>query len=437
MKGQPAERSVTVKKDKSYQLLTFSTAFAHSMPMRLKRAYSLLCLSLSLGFLSSCSNPDSEDSAKKITPILSTAINEVTVRVFARSSWQDAGFKVKAGDKLTIKPNGNWTGGQISIGSRPQDAQLIFCDANGCNGDKTKTFSANPPGSTNAYRVTEEAAPGGATGANTNKIYRHEFFDGENVLPGQGVSYATQKGGFGGADAAGVPLLDAKQVCFSDENILLGATGVMSSVLKSGWWYTRSREWMYFRDVLLHGAFLGGQGNHANVVATVAQLNQLIQLYENAKCEAPPQDVIDAGVPKINRIAAALDDLALGFAEHAYRPVYFVDVPAGNHGLLCRSDRDVVQTYLYGKAHDIIPKNDCAPATKNVLIMKVVSDSEKFEDNAPIVVGKSYETSEYTVQKTGWVFLKNNDADTGIFDNGTFDTSFIDVKIKRMNASTD
>jgi len=388
-----------------------------------------------MGFLSACSNPDSEGTPKTQNPIQSTTINEVTVRVFARSSWQDAAFKVKAGDRITIKPNGNWTGGQISIGSRSQDTQSIFCDANGCNGDTNKTFWTNPPGSANPYRVVEEAASGGAAGANANKIYRHDFY-AENVLRNQGVSYATQRGGFGGADTTtGLPLLDGKQVCFSDDNILLGATGVISKDLKVGHWYQRSQDWTYYRNVFQHGANSAGQGAHATVVAVVSQLNQLIQLYENAKCDAPPQDVMDAGTPKLNRIVAALDDLNTGMVEHALRPVYLVDVPSGNYGLLCRTDRDVVQTYLYGKPHNIIPKNDCAQATKNVLIMKVVSDSERFEDNVPIVVGKNYETVEYTVPKTGWIFLKNNDADTGIFDNGTFDTSFIDVKIKRTTTN--
>ena len=403
--------------------------------MRINSAYSLLCV-LS-GFLTACSNPDSEGTAKKPGPVISTDINEVNVRVFARSSWQDATFKVKAGDRLTIKPSGTWTGGQVKFNSNSETAEAMFCDANGCNGDSAKTFWANPTGSANPYRFVEEPAAGGSSGANTNKIFFHDFYN-QNIFQNSADNFAMQKAGFGGVDALGLPLLDGKIVCFSNDNTFLGASNVTAVVLKTGWWYQRRQEWSYFRDLIQKGAELQRGSTvefNANVTNVLSQLNDLIFLYANATCEVPPQNIMDAGVSRMKRILGALDDLGVMHSEHAYKPIYLVDVPAGNYGLLCRSDRNSIQSYVYGKPSNIIPKNDCAPANKNVLIMKIVGETEKFEDNTPIVVGKTYETSEYAVQKDGWIFLKNNDADTGIFDNGTLDTSFIDVRIKRVDPS--
>jgi hypothetical protein len=67
--------------------------------------------------------------------------------------------------------------------------------------------------------------------------------------------------------------------------------------------------------------------------------------------------------------------------------------------------------------------------------MKIVKSNEKFEDQVPIVVGTNYATEDFVVPKDGFIFLKNNDADTGIFDNGTLDSSFIRVDITRRPAT--
>ncbi len=395
-----------------------------------------------ISIFAACSSPDSDAPPRQGNNTNTQTINEANVRIFARSSWQDVGFEVRAGDKIKIIPSGEWTGGQLSVGVTEAQTRAIYCDANGCNGDLVKNYWTHGPGNPNltpeqrTYQFSEVAAGGGTGGNNTSKLLLHDFYE-QNVARGQGQSYAVQKAGFGGVDATtGQPLLDGKTICFSNTNIFLGASGVMAKDLKTGHWYQRSRDWAYLRDQFLRGAdFQRGSAARVEAVNAIAtNLTRIVTLYENATCTQPPHTATTESLT-MAQIAGNLDDNWFPFVEHVYDPVYFVTVPTGNYGTLCRTDRDVHTAYAYGIPSSYVPKNDCAAATKNVLIMKIVGSTDKFEDQVPIVVGRQYETTEFTVPKSGWIFLKNNDADTGIFDNGNMDNSFIDVKIKRTVAA--
>lgn len=389
-----------------------------------------LSLALAGVFFQSCSSvSDSSPKEANQNQVPFGKADRVSMKVFARSSWQAAGFHVEAGEKFKITPSGSWTGGQLAIGDSTNDTQVISCGANGCNGDLLKNTQSHPLGDPDAYRVEEVDARGAAGGSQTNKMFVHRFYE-ENVLRNGQTNLSEAKAGYGGVNAEGVPLLDGKTICFSSNNTLLGASQVESRDLKIGYWYQRALAWQNTKNLLNLGAVQAG----ATLPTALSNaLSIVIEIYNDATCENHPG--LTQNLDDLKTQFEIFDQHSLWAQENVYIPTYFVNVPAGNYGEICRSNQDVILGYNYGQVANRLARNECAPGARNKLIMKIVADGERFEDVVPVEVGSSYEIEAYTASKRGWIYFKNNDPDTGISDNGTLDTSYLTVTLIREKTS--